>query len=607
MRLNSLKKYKLPANASLQKLRPQGGAVVVFISFGFVLLFLLTVYLQIVEGPQSVLAAEQSIRVEREIAPARGLFYDRNGVKLVVNENSYTLKLKLSDWKDTRDQLTSLFQRLDIVPNTFWLEAEAAKKDSVVVRTGLSQAEVVELSTLVGKEAKLQYVQSQRRNYLYGPLYGQIIGYTGLPNAEEVAQGALVDAEVGKYRLEKIFNKDLSGIAGEKVTYLNTITETAGVPGNNIFLTLDHAWQQSLYKLLGKQVDSVSGLAGAAAIVEVSSGELLSYVSYPSYDPNIFEGGITTKAYQQLLQDPRKPLLDKLIGLQASPGSTFKLFSAYALLQNSVIDAGTRILSTGCIKLGTANFCEFGKRRLGNLDITEALGKSSNIFFCRTLGDAVARDGIDKVISELAQFSFGQQTGIVFEGEITGNLPSEAYKQKNFQQNWFLGDTCNMSIGQGMLTTTPLQMAMATAVLGNGGSYYRPNILQQVVAQDGEVMRKGEKEVLKTVPLAPQTASLIQTGMVKVAQQPTGTAYRYLRGTPGNVRVKTGSAETSQVSDDGSVADKVHSWVVGFFDYQGKTYAFAMHIHFGGGAWNVTPVASEFIKCLYANFPAQCQ
>jgi len=567
----------------------------------------LTLFIQLNNGVNALIQSKASLTEKQILFAERGTFYDRNGVSLVANSNGYELYINLAEWSKLTVQLQAetlaLLKSINVDVVAFQQKIDqglSLKYAQVLVGKTLAEDEANKLG--LQKFAAIGVNALKLRRYIYGPLYAHIIGYTGLPNEQEVASGLNSNSQAGKYRLEDQYDSWLRGVDGHS-SFGQTYQLTPPVNGGNLQLTIDHNWQASLYKLLGRQTDVMGARAGAGMITDTQTGEVIAYVSYPSYDPNALSYQIDSKAYGNWLQDVRKPLLDKVIGIQSSTGSTFKIFSAYTLLTNGIIDAQTKLRSTGCIKLGNNSFCEFGKRKLGLLDITTALAKSSNIFFCTNLMAAEANLGIQRIVDDLAQFGFGTKTNIGFAGEASGVLPGPEYKQTTFKQSWYPGDTCNMSIGQGMFVATTAQMAMATQSLTNGGKLFKPQIIKAEITNTGAVEKNIQPELVRSIALDPNTQALIMDGMYKVAHMPGGTAYAHLNKVPGNVRIKTGSAEAA----DEKGRPRVHSWSVGSFEHNGRNYTFALHMFFGGGGGYLNPVVRDFVNCVYSNFRGGCK
>lgn len=575
-------------------------------SLGFLILIGVTVKVQVEAGPEASLQAELNIAKSGDtLTPARGLFYDRNGARLVSNVDSFTLLIKKSsyDQKSFSQFLTSLGKLIKVDTESLTAKFGDTKDAQITIASGLTNDDRIRLETLTDK-FKFTLRTDSYRDYRFGSALAQVLGYTGLASVQDLANGLAPQDQVGKYRLEKIYDKELRGVPG----YITDETRqpVADVPGNNIVLTIDYKWQLALNDILARQVNALGGAGGAAVIVDISNGNLLADVSYPSFNPNLFAKGISNADYKKLLEDPRKPLIDKAVSTQTAPGSTFKLLAAYTLLQNHIIDANTHIFSNGCIQLGVGYpFCEYGKFHLGDLEITRALARSSNIFFCENVLKLAREKSFDVYVNAARALGIGQRTGIDLDGEVAGVLASPEYKERVSKEPWFEGDICNGIIGQGYTVVTPLQMAMVVATIMNGGNYYKPNVVSQIVTQDGKVVKSDFTEVLRKVPVSEETKSLITAGMQRTVQSFEGTAYRYLHNAPGNFIAKSGSAE-SFAYEKGKLVSKVNGWIVGTFEYKGKKYAYAATITNGGGGWNVTQVMQRFAHCLFNNFYPQC-
>lgn len=569
-------------------------------------LLALTLNVQLTKGVEALILSESSLTNKQVIFAERGLIYDRNGQQLVENVDGYDLFLNLPNWskltQEEQSKTLTLLESLGVDLNTLKPKIQsgiASKFAEVVIGKSIDieTANRLQLSSYAAISAKTLKL----RRYLYGPVYGHILGYTGLPDTDAVVSGANPNSQVGKYRLEEKYDKLLRGVDGYALRG-ETYQLTPPVNGGSIKTTIDHNWQIALYNLLGRQTDRTQALAGAGMVLDSQTGEVMAYVSYPSYDPNALSYKLDTKQYGNWLNDARTPLLDKVIGIQSPTGSTFKIFSSFTLLANSVINEQTRLRSTGCISLGNGRFCEFGRRALGVLDITTALAKSSNIFFCTNLMSQENNLGIQRIVDDLAQFGFGSKTNIGFSGELSGVLPSPEYKQTTFKQPWVGGDTCNMSIGQGMFVATTAQMAVATNAFIGDGNIFQPQIIKSTLDSQGSLTEE-KSTLIRKISMDSKTKSLILDGMYKVAHMPGGTAYAYLNKTPGNIRVKTGSAEAK----DALGRNRVHSWSVGSFDYAGKNYTFALQLYFGGGGVYLNPVVRDFVNCVHNNFSGGCK
>lgn len=585
------------------------GSVLPLLTIVLLGLLAVTANVQLQAGSQNLYLAERKFVNSDIQLPARGLFFDRNKHKLTANIAVFSLAIPLRQL--TEESKAPIWQSLsehskltETQFDTAWEFATTHKQDLLVPNLDSTQA------ILLGDELSrfdATITPGSKREYYHGYEMAHIIGYVGSPSEQQVAAGALSFEQVGKYRLENLMQAELRGVEGRSAASgFNTISTVSAQPGNNVVLTIDQNWQLALHNILATQMNAVGGRTAAAMIMDTSNGNILAYANYPSFDPNDFVSGISAEEYAKLLQDKGLPLLDKVAGFQASPGSVFKVVTAYAGLENGVIDENTHIYSNRCISLGAGfPFCEFGKYFLGDLDIKRALTRSSNIFFCQTMLKLSREQGFDKFITAARNLGIGEKTGIRVENEATGVLATPEYKQKTFSQAWVEGDVCNSVIGQGMTNITPLQLAAAMSTISNGGNYYRPNLVLRTEDQEGNVVKATQPDLIRKVPIAPKTQELLLGGLYNAAHVSEGTAYWYLHNAPGNFIAKTGSAEAFE-NVDGKIVPRVSGWVTGTFDYKGGRYAFAAQIQYGGGGWNVTQVMRRFANCLFSDFKPSC-
>ncbi len=606
IKINEIESLRQITAGSSWKLLSRSTAVLLPITVAFALLILVTGNVQVSAGAQSVYRSEQNVVTTKTVTPPRGLFYDRNGQKLTANVDSYTLSLKPGDFPgDKLDAVLGIISKdSNVSVDDLKVKVQGHTSDAIPLLTGLTSAQTIILSNSL-KDLPVNIVTDVKRQYLFPTEFAQVIGYTGLADANDIKAGFTSTDEVGKYRLEKVLDSQLRGVKGQVANTAAGPSTVDSVAGNNVFLTLDAQWQQWLYKIMGNQVDQLGGEGGAAAIVDVSNGDVRGYVSYPSFDPNKFADGISSADYNQLLADIRKPLIDKVISTQTSPGSTYKLIAAYAALQYGAIDGNFHVFSNRCMQVGDHPFCEYGHFFIGDMDVVRALARSSNIFFCTSILKLSAEQGFQKYIDAAKLMGMGSPTGIILDGEVSGILATPDLKTKLYGQQWFEGDTCNSIIGQGMTAVTPLQMAMMVSTFYNGGNYYQPNIIDKITDQDGNVVQSDFHKLERTIPMSDNTTSLIQAGMYNVVNTSEGTDYWYLHFVPLNFYAKTGSAETYDVVN-GQIIPKVDGWIEGKFDYQGKTFAFAADIKFAGGGWNASQVMMRFGNCLVNNFADGC-
>ena len=518
--------------------------------------------------------------------PPRGIIADKNLVILAKNSELYDL-----DIANLAANEKEVFQNLGL------------KLNSSTNITNLSNKQVFEIINnpkFNGFDYKI--ILKNVRDYLFPYEFSHIIGYTGVVDSNDVKNGYAIDDYLGKYKIESQFENELKGQKGSVTNTGSTYYDKKSEPGNNIQLTIDKNWQVSLYKILGNANNEYNAAGAAGVIIDNSNGNIISMVSYPGFDTNLFSTGLSNDQYQSLLIDRNNPLQDKAIGVADAPGSTFKIITAYNLLENNIVDVNSRFFSNRCLSLGSGyDFCEFGKFFYGDMNIVRALYKSSNVFFCNYELKDYSQNQFSGLFNSASLFNIGNKTGVNLTGEVSGNMDSPDYKKRINKEEWFDGDTCNSAIGQGAIQTTPLQMAMVASAISNDGVYYKPNLIEKISDVYGNVIEESKPEVLRTIPIKEETLELIKEGMYNVAHNPEGTVYVFLKNTPGNVMVKTGTAEVYE-NIDGKQVYKTHGWIIGSFDFEGKSYSFAFHLRYGGGGFYIAKVARDFIGCVYNNF-----
>jgi len=398
----------------------------------------------------------------------------------------------------------------------------------------------------------------------------------------------------------------LKGTKGKKYYVGDVEVQENPEPGDDINLTINNSWQTLLYRLLEKHSDQDNAAGGGGAIIDDSDGSVVTLASFPGINTNDFLTGISTDNYNALLNDRNAPFNDKAVGSPDAPGSIFKIITGYDLLQNNIIDRSSTFLSQGCLQLGGGyNFCEYGKEQFGLENIERALYKSSNMFFCHFLLQQDKTSNLDPFLNSANLFNIGQKTNIDLIGEDAGNMDSPSYRKETLNLSWFDGDTCNTAIGQGSILVTPIQMAMVASTIANKGIYYQPHILKNVQDVYKNMVKQTQAQVVKTIPISDETLSLINSGMSQVANNPEGTVYYFLHDLPGNLRVKTGTAEAYE-NVNGQQIYRTHGWIVGTFDYNNKSYSLAFHLRYGGGGFLIGNLLKEFVRCVYSNNAPGC-
>ncbi|MGB0388220.1 MAG: penicillin-binding protein 2 [Ardenticatenaceae bacterium] len=449
-------------------------------------------------------------------------------------------------------------------------------------------------------------VSESQRQYLYGELYAHLIGYE-LPISEQrlnrqtrfTTNPYLASDRVGTAGVEAGFEDQLRGIRGLRSVEKNVmgqqirmLHEEPAMPGNNLFLTIDTELQKVVTEALQEGMREVNSKEGVAIVMNTNTGEILAMVSLPSYDNNVFVDDLNSKKLSKLFEDPRKPIFNRAISGAYPPGSIFKIIPAVAGLAEGAITRETAIYDPGQISIGPQNFVCWLDEGHGDQNVVEALAHSCDVFFYEVVGgylDEFEGIGADALAKWGKAFGLGLPTHIDLPGEALGHMPTPQWKRLTHQESWSIGDSYNMSIGQGFVLVTPLQILNATIAVANGGTVYKPQIVYQVQNSTGEVMQSFEPKVLREVDLPPEIIKIAAEGMHGTIAMDDGTASWRFRESPVDAAGKTGTAEYCPVikNDDGTyecLLDEegyqlTHSWFTAFAPYENPEIALVVFVH----------------------------
>ncbi|MER3417612.1 MAG: penicillin-binding protein 2 [Chloroflexota bacterium] len=529
-------------------------------------------YLQIIRGGDYGTIAGRNSRAEVAIPSSRGLMYDRTGRLLVQNVPTFSVKIRPADLPlELRDEVIGRLAALlgkdpaDIVAT---LDASPGSRFEYV----RVASDVPEPTARLIAESHLelpgvQVVVEARREYLYGPLFSQILGYTGAIDATEYARlrtsGYLPDDAIGKTGVEAVYESALRGqygvqiverdARGRQLQVLQTLRDP--VAGASLELTIDTHEQQLAEKALRWGMQNAGLKRGVVIVMNPQTGEILAMVSLPTYDDNLFARGISRADFQRLLTDPHKPLLNHGIQEQFPPGSTYKLVTAVGGLADRKITPQQRLQTKGYLTIGTTRFYDWNRRGFGLCDLYCGFSHSSDTYFYQVAGML----GIDRLADWAHEFGFGQPTGVDLPGEAAGIVPSNQWKLDTFGQPIYPGEVYQAGIGQGYDAVTPLQLLNAYAALANGGTLYRPQVVRQIIGPDGSVIRGFLPEVLNKIDVSPD---ILRT-MRRAARAVVTSRHTYnLVDLPIVVAGKTGTAEYGLRDAHGHLP--FHSWFVAF-------------------------------------------
>lgn len=583
---------------------------VYFLSLGMLifslLLFSRMFFLQVIDAEKYQTLAERNRIGFRQIAPARGLILDRNGEVLASNRKTFRAILTAERTGGNVSAVLEKFQRL--VPLEAG-EVERILKDvkrrksfvPVRVKEDLTFEQMAAIQLNIPELTGISIEESLMRVYPEGPLSAHVIGYVSFLTEDDLRKNEslqkLPDARIGRTGVERSFEKDLAGIPGTRKMEINAVGREVrelgrqeATPGQNIQLSIDGRFQKIGF-------EAMRGEAGSALLMDVHTGEVLMFVSTPSFDPNIFNYPIDVKTWKELNENERHPMLNKAILGTYSPGSAFKIVVALAGLEAGVIKPSTKINCAGRLLVGDHPFHCWKKNGHGELDLSEALQHSCDIYFY----EVARKVGVDKIADVAERLGFGEKTGIELQGERTGLLPSREWKAGRFGDAWRLGDTMNLGIGQGFLNSTPLQMVQMMARVANGGYAVRPTLLKQDENTD---QAQGADLGFSRHHLAE-----VMDGLKDVVNKSGGTAYHTRINVAGQrMGGKTASTQIRHISlaerEEGlkqqhelAWKDRDHAFFVAYAPLDNPRYALAVAVEHGGGGGTVAaPIASSIMR-----------
>ena len=577
----------------------------------FVVLLMRLVYLQVVTGDDYYrLSMNNSIRLQT-VDPPRGLVLDRHGTKLAENRPSFDVSFTPKDAGDVGRVLSELAAYLNVPVD----ELQGKVKHS----RGLAAFRPVVLKQDIGRDV-LAAVEAHkvdmpgvsiqvrlRRNYLYELNASHLIGYLGEINLDELKSGDYPNLRggdyIGKFGVERTQESVLRGEPGGRQVEVNANGQIMRVlqtvspkPGRNVHLTLDRELQQRAEELL-------EGVAGAAVAVEPATGNILAMVSSPPFNQNAFVSGVGTGVWEALISHPFRPLENKAIQGEYPPGSTFKIVTALAGLEEKAIDETTSFDCAGFLPFAGRDYRCWKKEGHGRVDVRRALSESCDVFFYRT----GLRLGIDRLAWYAKAFGLGVRSGVTLDQEARGLIPSSAWKKKRFGVAWQEGETLSVSIGQGYVLATPLQMAMLTAAVGNGGIRHRPTVLSRVETMEGDVVFQTAPQEIGRLPISPRNLKIVQQGIWGAVNGERGTARRvHLNDI--EIAGKTGTSQVVGRKDGGDDYTpphlRPHAWFVCYAPFDAPKIAIAVVVENGEhGSSAAGPIAREMVKTYLRKMP----
>ncbi len=531
--------------------------------------------------------------------PVRGLIYDRNGIPLANNIPSFNLYVQLSDVPDRDALIGKLTELLPLDANELnnTIQAQGGGAPVLLERSvSLKEAAIVESHRLdlPGVVIRPEF----QRNNPQGAYAAHVLGYVGVASeaqlAREAFQGLPSGSVIGEYGVEQIYERALQGRVGRKLIEVDALGHEKRMisvdkphVGNDVHLTIDFRLQKLAEDLLGEE-------AGAIVALVPQTGELLALASRPSFDPNALSRGLRSGEWNAILQDARHPLTNRAIQGQYPPGSTFKIIMAAAALATHTVDVTETLHCGGRFRLGNRTFRDWKKYGHGNVDLHHALADSCDVYFYR-VGH---RMGIETIAAYAKQFGLGARTGIDLPAEGTGLVPSREWKRRARGKPWYPGETLSVSIGQGAVTVTPLQMANVIAMIGNKGIPVHPHVVRGVREREGEWIETWTPRPAPALALPPRQLEAIQAALAAVVTE--GTA-RQARSSMVRIAGKTGTAQVVSLRPESEEETpkqfRDHAWFVAYAPFERPRIAVVVLLeHMGHGGSAAAPLAKDLIE-----------
>ena len=593
--------------------------IALFIGLG--LLVSRLVYLQVLKGDQMRQYSEEN-RIKRvKVASPRGMIFDRNHHLLIDNRPDFDLEIipqYLKESKQEKNVIGRLSKILKMSEKEISDILEKAKVQPsfmpVKIKTDLTRDEVAQIEVRKIDMPGVEVREEIKRTNIYGDIAAHLLGYIGEVNSTELPivnrkeQRYRLGDSIGRFGLEQRLEDFLRGIDGEDIKEVDALGRVKlerkknrviqarlgkpSVPGKNLILTIDQDLQQVATEAFGDKI-------GSMVAIDPRNGEVLAMLSRPSFDPTSFSRGIPLATWNKLLNNENHPLRDKTLQDHYSPGSTFKVVTAIAGLEEGVIDENTKFHCPGVIKIGNRLYHCHSKH--GEVNVVRAITQSCDVFFYRV---AQKLRSVDDIAKWAGVLGLGKKTGINLAGEVPGLIPTEEWKRKRFNQPWNAGETATVAIGQSFVLTTALQMANLYGAISNGGFLYKPFIVKEIESFEGKMLKQFQPEMLGQAKLKQKTIELVKQGLWGVINTPFGTAYS--QRLPGMDFVgKTGTAQVIRLAaekintrcESMKFRDRHNAMFVGFAPVTDPVISVAViGEHACHGASGAAPIARAVIK-----------
>ncbi|MDO8444039.1 MAG: penicillin-binding protein 2 [bacterium] len=585
----------------------------------FTALVLRLFVIQVVSGSANQKLAEGNRIRPRIIEANRGLILDKNGVSLAQNSPSFALAVYPSDLPKKKTDRLAIYQKIADLTSlpVDQIRTDAEKNglsslDEIIISDNISHDDALLLEQKINGLPGAYVATKSIRQYVSGSGMAHILGYTGIVSTDDIKNfpNYYLSDRIGKTGLESQYESALRGTHGveqievdSKGNITRVLVDNSNkepVSGDNLVLNVEFGLQQATSTALlngmaaGTKQSGQSVTSGIAIVMNVQTGAILSMVSQPSYDNNLFSTKISQADYSKLTSDPTLPLFDRAIAGVYPPGSIVKIVMASAGLQEGTITANTSMVTPAAIKLGEYNFPDWKDHSYESTDIERAIAESNDIFFYAVGGgfDKIKGLGIDRIKKYWQLFGLGEKTGIDLPGEAAGLLPDNAWKMKTQNTPWYIGDTYHVSIGQGDLLVTPIQMLRATATIANGGKLLEPQLVNRIVDHSGTTVKEFDPRIERTNFISDSVIKIVQQGMRQAIV--SGSVRSILADFPIPVAGKTGTAQFMNNA-------KTHAWFECYAPYDNPQIAVIVLVEGGGEGFDIAgPVAKDIMTYYFA-------
>jgi penicillin-binding protein 2 len=566
------------------------------ISYLVIIAFLLLVMrlwqLQILQGSEyRKLSEANRLRIVNIPAP-RGIISDRNGIPLVKNSPYYYVSVIPGEFDKTKVDLLSKLLRVPAEEiNEKIDKADLSPFVPIRLKHGLSFSEIAYIEARRSDFPGLILEIEVNREYTFDDVGSHLIGYLGKPSPAQLKDPAFKDIPqdmfIGQWGVEKLFDRSLRGVPGKKVIEVNALgrelrmlQEEPPVKGTDLTLSIDINLQKEAEQAFGDR-------AGALVAIKPDSGEILALISKPSFNPNLFTKGISGEEWLRLTKDKKNPMLNRALQSQYPPGSTFKIVTAIAGLEERVINTDTKVDCRGGIRYGNWTFGCWQKRGHGVLSLHRAIVESCDVFFY----EVGRRLGIDRIYKYATALGLGKKTGLELGNEKQGLIPNTQWKLEKKKLPWFLGETFNAAIGQGYVAVTPLQLAAMTSTVANGGTLYKPTLIKDA-----------KPTVSGGLKIRPENLEAIKSGLFGVVNEPSGTGWT-AKSQSIPVCGKTGTAQVVTMKKGVHYSGerfRDHAWFVAFAPVERPEIALSVLVEHGGhGGGAAAPIAHRAIEAYF--------